>query len=739
MNPLADAQNAARQTALELVLRGKATPKGANKVVQLPSAVVPDDGVTYHHQNQFVELAQTGEDRIFTVLGQFGNGDANHATHNVVDELIAGGPIGAIAHSGPNGPKHNQIPEPDRTVDNTNIWQPDFSPAYFKELLFSRASGFNSMANFYLEQSSGAYSVVGDVTKWVTVPNNAASYGGDYCGDVVCTDTWRFVNDAADAWAATSGKTRAQQNAYLAQFDIWDRYDSDADGNFNEPDGYIDHFQSVHAGMGQEVGGGAQGEDAIWSHRWYTYFFADGPDGAGPHDFGGVRIGNTNYWIGDYTIEPENGGVGVFAHEFAHDLGLDDFYDTAGGENSTAWWTLMSQGSYGTGNLTDIGSKPIGMGSHEKLQLGWLDYAAYLHTSVATVQLGPSMHQTKNGAQALIVLLPDKEVATDIGDPYAGSNFYYSGAGNNLDNAMTRSFTLPAGAVSLSAKVRYDIELDFDYAYLTVDGVGVATNLSSATDPFGQNLGEGITGDSGGAWVDLTADLSAFAGGSHTIGFRYVTDPSVAGSGFQVDEIAITGQATDGAELGEVWTFTPADGFRVTDGQESSFHFNAYIAEFRQYNGYDAGLKNSPYNFGFLDNPALQNWTERFKYQKGLLIWYWDESFSDNNTSEHPGGGLILPIDSHPTPMYRLDGVVWRSRVQSFDSPFGTTPIDKLVIHRNSQKQVFPSKPGVAVFDDDLAWWNAASPLSGVDVPHTGTTIRASGVNSFYMTVYLNQ
>ena len=51
---------------------------------------------------------------------------------------------------------------------------------------------------------------------------------------------------------------------------MWDRYDYDNDGNFDEPDGYIDHFQAVHAGEGEDAGGGAQGEDAIWSHRWYV-------------------------------------------------------------------------------------------------------------------------------------------------------------------------------------------------------------------------------------------------------------------------------------------------------------------------------------------------------------------------------------------------------------------------------------------------------------------------------------
>ena len=31
-----------------------------------------------------------------------------------------------------------------------------------------------------------------------------------------------------------------------------------------------------------------------------------------------------------------------------------------------------------------------------------------------------------------------------------------------------------------------------------------------------------------------------------------------------------------------------------------------------------------------------------------MLVWYWDSSFEDNNVGDHPGGGLILPIDSHP-------------------------------------------------------------------------------------------
>ena len=171
------------------------------------------------------------------------------------------------------------------------------------------------------------------MTDWVQVPYNEARYGANYCGDIVCATTWLFVRDEAAAWynsQVAAGKTPAEIDAYLSQFDVWDRYDYDGDGNFNEPDGYIDHFQAIHAGEGEETGGGAQGTDAIWSHRWYAFYNNIGFTGPGFNPLGGVQVGGSSYWIGDYTVEPENGGVGVFAHEFGHDLGLPDLYDTSG-------------------------------------------------------------------------------------------------------------------------------------------------------------------------------------------------------------------------------------------------------------------------------------------------------------------------------------------------------------------------------------------------------------------------
>ena len=601
------------------------------------------------------------------------------------------------------------------------------------------------MRNFYIEQSSNRYTVNGDVTNWVQVPFNEARYGTNLCGGIVCSTVWDFVNHSIDAWynaQIAAGKTPAQINAYLAPFDVWDRYDYDGDGNFDEPDGYIDHFQSVHAGEGEETGGGAQGANAIWSHRWYAWFSANGPDGTGPHAFGGTRIGGSNFWIGDYTIEPENGGVGVFAHEFGHDLGLPDLYDTSGNtggaENSTGFWTIMSSGSYGsTGNPADgIGSKPITMSAYEKIFLGWSDYTVLNYNQKASVKLGPSNYTTKQ-AQHLVVLLPDKQVEFPVGEPYAGSYQYYSGSGNDLDHSMTRSVALPAGAVAFSAKVKFDIELDWDYAYLTVNGTSVATNLSTNTDPNGQNFGNGITGSSGGNWVDLTADLSAFNGQTVTIGFRYWTDGAVVGDGIFIDEINITGQPTDGGETDPGWTY---NGFvRATDVAAVAF-FNAYFAEFRVYKGYDDGLRTGPYNFGFPD--TAPNWVEHFPYQDGLLVWYYDESFSDNNVGDHclagRCGGLYLPVDSHPNLLLRPDnGQVWRPRIQSYDSTFGLEKTDKICLHTTSTvSQCDGPLPANPKFDDTQSYWVAPNPAIGhfgwssVPLPGIGVTIRVKSVSA---------
>jgi immune inhibitor A len=433
----------------------------------------------------------------------------------------------------------------------------------------------------------------------------------------------------------------------------------------------------------------------------------------------------------------------VFSHEFGHDLGLPDLYDTSGNtggaENSTGFWTLYSQGSYGSsGRPADgIGSSAVPMSAYEKIFLGWSNFQVVGYGKQASVKLGPANFNTKQ-AQQLVNLLPDKNIDSFIGNPYTGSYFYHSGSGNDLDNSMTRSVTLPAGSVSLSAKVRYDIEQDWDYAYLTVNGAAVATNLSSGSNPNGQNFGNGITGSSGGNWVALTADLSAYAGQTVTLGFRYWTDGAVAEPGFGIDEIAITGDATDGAEGTASWAY---NGFIRTTGTVTQSFFNAYFSEFRTYLGYDDNLRSAPYNFGFLNNPALGNWVEHFPYQRGLLVWYYDTSFADNNVGDNCAsgrcGGLYLPVDAHPDLLIRPDnGKVWRPRVQAYDSTFGLAKTDVVCLNANSIQNCYGGLPANPVFDDTKSYWVAPNPSIGnfgwasVPVPATGTKIRVVSISA---------
>jgi immune inhibitor A len=94
----------------------------------------------------------------------------------------------------------------------------------------------------------------------------------------------------------------------------------------------------------------------------------------------------------------------------------------------------------------------------------------------------------------------------------------------------------------------------------------------------------------------------------------------------------------------------------------------------------------------------------------------------------HPGQGLILTIDSHPTPLLREDGVAWSSRYQSFDSTFGLEATDKLKLRRLGILYGYPSQPAVPVFDDRLQYWRAATPAAGVKNPNTGILITVKSV-----------
>ena len=258
--PKTEEQRALREKAVKLRLNGKARDKKVRV------------------GKKWVELTREDTDKVFVVIAEFGN--TRHVSFPDTAAGCAPAPAACFPGDGSaltyDGPAHNKIPQPDRANDNTTLWQADYDKAHYENMYFDR------MAKYFETQSSGRYSVEGSVTEWVKVPFNEARYGRDFCGGIVCNTTWFLIRDALAFWVQNelaSGKTLAQVTDYLKTFDEWDRYDLDIDGNFDEPDGFIDHFQIVHAGGDQAAGDPNQGTDAIWSHRWYASVTGGGPGG----------------------------------------------------------------------------------------------------------------------------------------------------------------------------------------------------------------------------------------------------------------------------------------------------------------------------------------------------------------------------------------------------------------------------------------------------------------------------
>ena len=380
-------------------------------------------------------------------------------------------------------------PAPENNVD---YWVPDFGTTHYQDMLFDKAPGAKTMANYYLEQSYGQYTVDGVAYGWVKLNVPESEYGADSSSgeDNANGPVWRVVRDAVTAFG----------NAVpWAEYDQEDPYDMDADEDHNEPDGYVDHVMFVHAGAGQEGGGGAQGDDAIWSHSWWADYGSD----AGP--LGGVPTADPDVLVGPYTIMPEDGAIGVFCHEFAHDLGLPDEYDTIySGESSPAFWSLMASGSW-LGR--PLGTCPAGISIWGRRSLQWISakdvkLVGFGHDS--QILLDRAEMRGPN-APVIRIDLPLKSVLFSVNTPYSGSKEWYSGSGNGLNQLLTRDVDLSGvGAAVLTFAAWYEIEQDWDYGYVEVSTDNGATwtqlpgNLTTNTDPNGNNDGNGITGSSGG-------------------------------------------------------------------------------------------------------------------------------------------------------------------------------------------------------------------------------------------------
>jgi immune inhibitor A len=152
--------------------------------------------------------------------------------------------------------------------------------------------------------------------------------------------------------------------------------------------------------------------------------------------------------------------------------------------------------------------------------------------------------------KATITFTGDQRVKLTPTDAHSGNNFWWSNRYDATFATLTRTIDLTGVTrVTLNYWAWYDIEEDYDYAYILVSSDNgthwdlIPATSSRETNPNGQNLSHGFSGISGGgkdpAWIEETADLSAYAGKQILLRFAMQNDLVVNNYGFAIDDLSI--------------------------------------------------------------------------------------------------------------------------------------------------------------------------------------------------------
>ncbi|MFG2073182.1 immune inhibitor A domain-containing protein [Nonomuraea maritima] len=673
-----------------------------------------------------------------------------------------------------NGPLHNSIPDPATlpAKDNNTFWVKDFSTTHFNKMLYTDKgitervrtdlkdprdgkrgidiSGY-TLKKMYEEMSKGAYSVTGEAVGWIKVPHSEAWYGAAACGAAPQDMSGHPDNplgaqqlpiDTIEALA------KARPDFPWADYDVEDISDADGDGNFAEPDGVIDHLVLVHAGKDKSADGGAEGPYAIWAHSSAVA--------------GGYRIPGSDKKIANYIVQPEDAGVGVFAHEYGHDLGLPDLYDTSGQASSAVdFWDLMSSGSH-AGPIYQ--SMPSHMGLWDKWVLGWANPKVFEpgdKSKIVTVgQTSRTPKLTEDGVRVNLESEPEKMV-----DVHSGTNAWWSNLDQEWGNvSLTREVAVPAGDdLKFWMWNNYQIEQDWDFGFVEVstdggetwtqqklrDETGAeVTTADDYADPNG-NLATfgfkkyGITGSTGGAWRHDYVDLTPYAGKTIKLRLTYDTDAAYQERGWHVDDFELTAGGTavwsDDAESDTGWlhaggtfTNTSGQGWTRNNGEREISRF--YLAEWRNFDGFDEGLKYT-YDTDYLRDGAWK--VQKLQYNApGLLVWYRDSTLSNNNVAENiqaqpsiGSKGSLLVVDSHYEPLRRTGAAATKDpqlnknlegRVQSSNAAFGfgkTYPFTECLEAAGEPLSAYctkiPAQKGVKAFTDAKTWYPGLEVIDG--------------------------
>lgn len=183
---------------------------------------------------------------------------------------------------------------------------------------------------------------------------------------------------------------------------------------------------------------------------------------------------------------------------------------------------------------------------------------------IATEQWSTRYYGIRGGAEAqplTLIFSGSEDVELFPIDAASGTYVMWSNRVNLGDARLTRAFDLrEVDSATLTFKAWYDIEEEWDYAYVVVSTDGgqtwqiQPTDLTTLANTHGTSYGHGYTGRSDG-WVEQNVDLSAYAGQEILVRFEYVTDDATLEAGFVLDDVAIPeiGYFQDFEESSDEW------------------------------------------------------------------------------------------------------------------------------------------------------------------------------------------
>jgi len=412
-------------------------------------------------------------------------------------------------------------------------YQEDHDQDYFEDLAFGES---NSMWEYYYEVSRGELNIQGDVYGPYTLDGDAADYG---------TENMEFVRDSVE----------------IADDDI-DYRDYDA-------------VMVIHSGPGEESSGNS---DDIWSIHW-PYSIETDDDG---HEIEEItQAPEYQYSSG------ERNPLGVWVHEFGHELGIPDLYDTDNSSEGIGHWGVMASGSW-----ADHGETPVYFSAWSRYWLGWVE-PIVITDDINNLELEP----IENDGNVYLLPIPGN---------WSNSNEYYL-----LENRQQLKYDsyLPGEGLLI-----WHIDEDVIYSKWNSNSVnndedhkGVDLEEADGEDDLDYSTNRGDSGD--------PYNSGSFTKDTYPNSLAY----NDTESGWKIENIETNGDniIVDISFLSKPHAVADADDAVIAEGLELQFYGNESWDEDGNIVSYTWDFGDG--NFAYTDNP-IHIFTQNGTYDVKLTI-----------------------------------------------------------------------------------------------------------------------